>query len=149
MDTKKPTNAVRNVGTVRLTLSAGVANDLGTLKQSLKSLAERLGHPSCATGCDILHLHLEREFIADAIGGRVSVHPVALPQDPVPLRTVHVSAPNGALDSVENLSTAIERVVGKLGCGQCCSGFDILFQRELGVLGLDKELNVHGFGRFG
>jgi hypothetical protein len=43
-------------------MSAKVANDLGAL-QGLKSLAERMGHPACATACDILHLATEREFI--------------------------------------------------------------------------------------
>ena len=56
-------------GAVRLTMSARVANDLGALQEGLKSLAERLGHPSCATGCDILHLMLERDF---TLGGAVS-----------------------------------------------------------------------------
>ena len=55
-------------GTVRLTMSAKVAGDLGALQKGLKSLAERLGHPFCATGCDILHLGMEREFTFGGVG---------------------------------------------------------------------------------
>jgi hypothetical protein len=140
---------------MRLTLSADVASDLGALKASLKSLAERLGHPACATGCDILHLQMEREFSVRRVADKVELNPqplppkesVSLPQDPVP-RSVIVSVPNAAFNDIQQLSTAIERVVGKLGCAPCCSGFDILFQRELDMIALDGKLDAHGFGRF-
>src|SRR5262245_57533873 len=66
-------------GTVRMTMSAKVAGDLGALQKGLKSLAERLGHPSCATGCDILHLGAEREF---TFGG--GVNEAALNPQPLP-----------------------------------------------------------------
>lgn len=69
-------NITRRGGAVRLTLSAGVANDLGALKRSLKLVAERLGHPACATGCDILHMGLEQEF---SLGDAVQLNPQPLP----------------------------------------------------------------------
>src|SRR4029453_2006060 len=62
-----------------MTMSAKVAGDLGALQKALKSLAERLGHPACATGCDILHLAAEREF---TLGG--SINEVALNPQPLP-----------------------------------------------------------------
>ena len=143
-------------GAMRLTLSASVASDLGALKTSLKSLAEKLGHPNCATGCDILHLQLERDFSVGQRGGEVELNPqplpprwlgsgVSLPQDPVP---IHVTMPSEAFNDIKQLTTAVERVVGKLGCAPCCSGFDILFQRELDLIVLDKKLDASGFGRF-
>jgi hypothetical protein len=39
-------------------------------------------------------------------------------------------------------------VVGKRGCGPCCSGFDILFRRGFDLIAIDKNLNFQGFGRF-
>jgi hypothetical protein len=143
-------------GTVRLTMAARVANDLGALQKGLKSLAERLGHPQCATGCDILHLATEREF---TLGQDVALNPqplpprefgtgVQLPQDPIPVRSVTVSLPNAVTRDINALTKATAAVLGKLGCGQCCSGFDILFRRELDFLTVDEQLNVHGFGRY-
>jgi hypothetical protein len=146
----------RRGGAMRLTLSADVASDLGALKASLKSLAERAGHPACATGCDILHLEMEREFLARRVGDKVELSPqplppgaaVGLPQDPVPVRPITVSMPATAFNDINQLSSAIERVVLKLGCSPCCSGFDILFQQEQDMLALNGKLEVQGFGRF-
>lgn len=139
-------------GTVRLTMPAKVANELGALQAGLKSLADRLGHPSCATGCDILHLMLERDFILSesmALNAHAfPLHPVGLPQDPIPLRTITVSIPERVSNDIKGLTKAIETVVGKLGCSSCCSGFDILFQREIDMLAIDENLSVTGFGRF-
>ena len=61
--TPKPQSKSLRGGTVRLTLSAKVANDIGALRSGLKDLADRLGHSACATGCDVLHIGLEREFV--------------------------------------------------------------------------------------
>ena len=135
-------------GAMRLTLSAGVASNLSALQASLKSLAEQLGHTACATGCDILHLRLEREFSVRQRGEEVELNPQPLPPSEMPLRTVNVAMPNEAFNDIKQLNTAIERVVGKLGCPSCCSGFDILFQRELDIIVLDKKLEAHGFGLF-
>jgi hypothetical protein len=146
-------------GAVRLTMSARVANDLGALQEGLKSLAERLGHPNCATGCDILHLMLERDFTlggAVSRGEAVSLNPqpippgfeAALPQDPVPFRTVTVSIPERVNGDIAALTRAIAAVVDRLGCKPCCSGFDILFRRETDMLAFDEKLGVTGFGRF-
>jgi hypothetical protein len=140
-------------GAVRLTMSARVANDLGALQAGLKSLAERLGHPSCATGCDILHLMMEREF---TLGEAVSLNPqplpprhgIELPQDPIPLRTVTVSIPERVNGDIGALTKAIAAVVDRLGCKPCCSGFDILFRREIDMLAFDDKLAVTGYGRF-
>jgi hypothetical protein len=143
----------RQGGAIRLTLPAKVANDLGSLQKGLRSLAERLGHPSCATGCDILHLMAEREF---AINEQLQVAPLAagphpdpwLPSDPVPWRTVTVAVADKVMGNIESLTKTIGLVVDKLGCRPCCSGFDILFQRELDLIAVDEQLAVKGLGRF-
>jgi hypothetical protein len=143
---------------MRLTLSAVVANDLGMLKKSLKDLAERLGHPACATGCNWLHLNLERDFVARVDHGAVALNPQPLPPIekagvlPVPLpgpgSAVHVTAPGAVFDNIEHLGSSIEKVLGRLGCAACCSGFDIFFQRELDGFAFDAKLGMKGTGRF-
>jgi hypothetical protein len=144
----------RQGGAIRLSLPARVANDLGSLQKGLRSLAERLGHPNCATGCDILHLMLEREF---TVSERLEVSPMPaagplpdpwLPSDPIPWRTVTVAVPDKVNGDIEALTKTIGLVVDKLGCRACCSGFDILFRRELDLITVDEQLGVKGFGRF-
>ena len=138
-------------GAMRLTLQAGVANDLSALRKGLKDLAERLGHPACATGCNEFHLNLERDFVVQRNKAAVALNPQPLPplpQDPIPWKAVRVSMPGAAFDDINSLGTAIERVLGRLGCPSCCSGFDILFQRELDGFALDAKLDVRGTGRF-
>jgi hypothetical protein len=142
-------------GTVRLTMSAKVAGDLGALQKGLKSLAERLGHANCMTGCDITHLGMEREFTFGGVGQEVQLNlqplhrsePVEGPQ-PQPWRPVTVAIPDKVSRDINSLTEAAAIVLGKLGCPQYCSGFDIVFRREVDMLAIDETLNVNGFGRF-
>jgi len=126
----------------------------------LKDLAGRLGHPACATGCDLFHIGIEREFTMSS-ASELNPQPLppvsndmfaqvsrALPQDPVPARTVNVSVPAAVLGNIDNLNRVIGKVLGKLGCAACCSGFDIAFRRELDSITVDEQLNIHGFGNF-
>jgi hypothetical protein len=149
-------NITMRGGAVRVTMAARVAGDLGALQKGLKSLAERLGHPACATGCDILHLGMEREFSLGGPGDQVALNPQPLPPrefalavgpNPDPWQPVTVSIPDKVSRDINALTRATAAVLGKLGCGQCCSGFDILFRRELDMLAVDEKLNVQGFGR--
>src|SRR5215813_5298593 len=103
------TSIVRKGGAVRLTLPATVANDLPSLQRGLKSLADRLGHPACATGCDILHLMLEEEFGFD-------VDKVALNPQPLPPRErllaqsaglVTVTIPDAVNNDIDALTKAV------------------------------------------
>ncbi|MFY9609033.1 MAG: hypothetical protein WAU45_10535 [Blastocatellia bacterium] len=141
------TSITRRGGAVRLTLSAKVANDLGALQKSLKLVAERLGHPACATGCDILHMGLEQEF---ASGDTVSLNPQPLPPRGHGLDQargpITVTLPDKVSGNIDALTRAVGVVVGKLGCSACCSGFDILFRREINTLALDEKGGVARFG---
>ncbi len=139
-----PVKLARQGGAVRLTLSAKVANDIGALEQSLKSLAERLGHPSCATGCDTLFLQVERDF---TIGDDVALNPQPLPPR-AEIGTVHVAIPEKVNNNLKSIQKALATTLGKLGCQACCSGFDIIFQNELDLIAFDDKVNARGFGRF-
>jgi hypothetical protein len=147
----------RQGGAVRLTLSARAANDLDALQKSLKSLAERLGHPACATGCDSLFMQVEREFVLTeelqlhaAPQSQQVLHGVtrAAPQDPIPTGPVHVLISDRINNNIKSLQRAVGATLGKLGCPACCSGFDILFQRELDLIAIDDRFGAKGFGRF-
>ena len=147
------TTLLRRDAPMRLTLSASVASDLGALRMGLKDLAERLGCPECATGCNELHLLLERDFVVSRTKEVVALNPqplppIGLPQDPIPWKTVRVSAAHEVMDNIDALSSTLENVLGHLGCPACCSGFDILFQRELDGFIVDAEQNLRGTGRF-
>lgn len=141
------THITRKGGAVRLTLSAKVANDLGALQRSLKLVAERLGHPACATGCDILHLELEQEF---AFGDKVELNPQPLPPRSLGLdqnrNVITVTIPDKVSGNIDALTHAMGVVVGKLGCPSCCSGFDILFRREINTIALNEKGEVAHFG---
>src|SRR4029450_9512600 len=142
-------NITRKGGAVRLTLSAKVANDLGALQRSLRLVAERLGHPNCATGCDIFHLTLEEEFTLGGAGQEVALNPQPLPPQErfeQRLNTITVTIPDKVNGNIEALSRAVGTVVGKLGCSPCCSGFDILFRREINTMALDEKGGVARFG---
>jgi hypothetical protein len=141
------TNITRKGGAVRLTLSAKVANDLSALQRSLRLVAERLGHPACATGCDILHLKLEEEF---AVGDSVALNPQPLPPRSLSLeqrmQSITVTIPDNVSGNIDALTRAVGIVLDQLGCSACCSGFDILFRREFNTIALNERGEVARFG---
>ena len=139
-------------GPVRLTMPARVANDLDGLQRALADLAERMGHPACATGCDTLFLQLEREF---GVSVASELNPQPLPPGPPEFvlearaaKRVEVSVAPAVSENLESLQRAIAITLDKLGCGACCSGFDITFRRELDLIAIDENLEAQGFGRF-
>jgi hypothetical protein len=140
-------------GAVRLTIPAKVAFNLDELTAVLKKAAERLGHPACATGCDVFQILQEREFVAT---DKAELNPQPLPPRTQLLKTpdpdgdpaLTVTIPAKVSGDINNLTKAVSLALGKLGCPTCCSGFDILFRRETDMLAIDEKLNVAGFGRF-
>ncbi len=98
------------------------------LQRGLRSHRRRLDHSACATGCDILHLGLEREF---SLSEEVGLNPQPLPpreldtrlgHASVADRTVVVSIPEKVNNNIEGLTSVVAAVVDKLGCKACCSG---------------------------
>lgn len=133
--------AVRQGGTVRITVPATVASDLGSFQKTIGMIAERLGCPRCASGIDCA-FHLERDWV---INERLEASAVSLPSDPVPWRSVSATLPRNVSYDLNKLQKAVANIAGRLGCQACCSGFDILFRNELDFI-IDENLNVLGRG---
>jgi len=148
MPTTNKTSIARKGGAIRLTLPAKVANDFKLLDRSLRALAEDLGHPECQTGCDYFFVNLQREFTVR--GDDVALNPQPLPPRDLGLAesrgTVTVTIPDKVSGNIDSLIRATGVVLGKLGCSACCSGFDILFRREINSLALDEKGGVARFG---
>jgi hypothetical protein len=140
------TTITRRGGAIRLTVPVKVANDLGSLQAALKGLADRLGHPMCFTGCDIFHVGEEREFVINEASGfsaQISTRSARFDRS---RGTVTVTVPDKVNDNIDLLNRAVGSVLGKLGCDACCSGFDILFQREINTMAMDERGGVARFG---
>lgn len=138
-------------GSVRLTMPAHVANDLDRLQDALGRLAERMGHPQCASGCDTLFLEVEREFRV-SIEGELNPQPIppgiGLSRDSTRAGSVEVSLPERVSWDIRSLHRAVALTLEKLGCATCSSGFDIAFRREMDRISISEDLDVQGFGRF-
>jgi hypothetical protein len=157
-------SAVRHGGAVRISMPAKVANDLGQLQQVFVQLADRFGHSACYTGCDVLFAHTIRELhvredlnvvpLVELPGGAsLPSDPIpVLPSDPVPAKARSATVPiaiNDEINSnIDRLVESVGLVANRLGCGDCHSGFDVLYHRQLDLIGFDKAMNVFGFGRF-
>jgi hypothetical protein len=146
---------VKNVnGAVRITLPVSVANDLGKLQEGLGVIAAQMGCPQCCSGVD-LSFQLEREAILNeklelessllrrsSIGaGTVELKGLAQTDRPV-----SVVIPAKVSYDIGSLQESLARVVDRLGCQACCSGFDITFIHEREFL-LDQDLNIHAIAR--
>lgn len=142
----EPAKAGRSV---RVSVPASVAGNFKQLAASMKDIATRLGHPACFTGCDIFQFQLEREFVMTRAA---EINPQPLPPrlpgpgDAAP--DVVVTLTSGTNNNLDSIIKATKTALGKLGCPNCCSGFDILFRRELDMLAINDNLEVQGFGRF-
>jgi hypothetical protein len=117
-------------GTVRITLPAKVASDLPSFQRSLAVLAKRLGCPTCFSGFNCT-FQLERDFV---INDRMEMSTVSspLPQDPVPERHVTATLASGVSHDLAKIQETVARIARKLGCGACCSGFDITLRMGQG-----------------
>jgi len=69
---------------------------------------------------------------------------VNLPQDPVPFREVRVHAPAEVVYDLKKVQEILPKVLGRLGCPTCCSGFDIRFLVERDLVVDPRSLDVRG-----
>ena len=64
--------------------------------------------------------------------------------DPLPWatgRTIRVTVPHDVHFNIEKMQRIQKDILGRLGCGACCSGWDIRFDIERSFL-VDAQLNV-------
>jgi hypothetical protein len=143
---KQPT--ARAHGAVRISLPAHIANDSIKLKQSIHSIVERVGCPTCFSGADC-RFQAERDFVVDSEGELAirNLHP-----NPSPWRatdansTVTVALGKTVQFDIEKVFQAVDKVNGLLGCPGCHSGFDIQYQNEVTTIGISDELQAVRYG---
>lgn len=127
--------------TIRVSIPAAVAYDLGSLKKGIKSLMDRLGHPECFSGVNC-GFQLERDFVIDE---RLKVHAIARTNvaDAPAVNPVSASLPGKVSYNIDLVMESIANIADRLGCGACCSGFDIFFAQEQHLL-LNNEAQIVG-----
>lgn len=131
-------------GTVRVSLPARIAYNPDALKKSLGSLMERLGCPHCFSGADCL-FNFERDFVVDP---QEKLNAVALNPQPLPPResTAIVSLNRNIRYDINKVFKAVDSVINTLGPCPCHSGFDVLYQNELPVIGVNERGEAMQFG---
>ena len=139
---------IRARGTVRVSIPAKLAYDPKALKKSIGTLMERLGCSKCFSGANCLFT-AERDFVFDP-GGSISspLSAVALNPQPLPPReTLAIAslAPGNRYD-INKVFKAVDSVIRALGACPCHSGFDVLYQNELPVIGIDENGAAEQFG---
>jgi hypothetical protein len=133
-------------GTVRVTLPASVAYSPDLLKKSIQKLMGRLGCLTCFSGANCL-FQVERDFVVDAKAGaleRVALNPQPLP--PGERSIAHVALASGARFDINKVFKAVDSVINTLGSCPCHSGFDVLYQNEIRMIGINEKLEAQQFG---
>lgn len=136
-------------GTVRVTLPAKVAYEPEALKRTIGGILGRLGCPTCFSGLDC-HFTNERDFIVDPAGS-IAFHARAVtseinPQPLPPVAEVRVSLASGVRYNIDSVFKAVDAVIGFIGACPCHSGFDVLYQNEITVIGINNEGVAQQFG---
>jgi hypothetical protein len=132
---------IRARGTVRVSIPAKLAYDPKALKKTIGNLMERLGCPKCFSGANCLFT-AERDFVFDP-GGAVALNPQPLP----PREAMAVaSLSHGNRYDIDKVFKAVDNVIRTLGACPCHSGFDVLYQNEIPVIGIDENGGAKQFG---
>lgn len=131
-------------GTVRISFPATAITDLGAFQRTLANVVEKLGCPKCASGLDC-SFEMERNLV---VNERLEfTSSPNLPSDPLPwklARAVSVTLPYSVNYDLAKIQEVTAKVFGRLGCGECHSGFNILLQQELAFFA-DEQLNIHSY----
>ena len=139
-------SSVRLRGPVRITMPAAVAYDLKALQKGIAALVERMGCRTCFSGADCT-FQTERDLvISEKLEVSPSARHFAPDLDGDPAHRVTVNLAQEVRFDLAKVQAAVERVVGKLGCPACCSGFDVAFQEEAQILTVGKDLDVQTLG---
>ncbi|MGA7305455.1 MAG: hypothetical protein WBW88_11295 [Rhodothermales bacterium] len=124
--------------TVRVSIPAKVAYNLDSLNKGIANLMDRLGHPQCFSGVNCGFM-LEREFVIDE---RAKISAISRADAPA-VNPVSAKLPGKVGYNLELVQKSVASIVDRLGCGSCCSGFDIFFDQELNFL-LGNDAKVLG-----
>ena len=115
---------------VRITIPAKVAYDLEAFQKSIASLVEELGCRACFSGADCT-FQLERNYL---INENLNINSFAAPSgipDVSPAHDVSVTMSAKVGYDLGKIKKVVASIADRLGCGACCSGFDILFKNQL------------------
>jgi len=143
------TPAPKPLGTVRISLPASVAFNLGTLQSTIQTVLGKLGCPTCFSGADCQFVQ-ERDFIVDSpAAGGITVSVGETSTAPTQRNTAMIGFGGAASTSITSVMQAIANVSGVLGCAACHSGFDVSFVNEVILLGVTQSLTVQKYGVLG
>jgi len=134
---------IRAHGSIRVSLPAKVAYNPDALKKTIGGLLEQLGCPSCFSGADCF-FSFERDYVVNPqnVLSAVELNPQPLPPRVTP---VTASLSRGIRFDINKVFKAVDQVIGALGPCPCHSGFDVLYQNEIPVLGVNEQ-GVQQFG---
>jgi len=126
---------VRAHGSIRVSLPAKIAYNPDALKKTIGGLLEKLGCPTCFSGADCF-FQFERDYVVDPQGvfSSVELNPQPLPPSPVT-----ASLSRGVRFDINKVFRAVDQVIGSLGPCPCHSGFDVLYQNEITVIGVNEQ----------
>lgn len=127
-----------HVTPVRVSMPASVAADIGSLKEAVGSILDKLGCPKCCSGHDI-HLDLQRDMIFRDISEVAMPRAAAEHQLRATVNTVAMSPDAGA--RIDNVFAGIERMAKFSGHDACCSGRNLRLLIEQNFV-LDEKLNI-------
>ena len=141
-----PVEKVLHKGPVRITVPVSVAYNLEKFQKSLANIAERLGCLACFSGADCT-FQLERDFLLDdRLGVATAVARRGAVTDVGPAVTARI--PMEVSGNLKLLQRAVASIAGKVGCPQCTSGWDIIFQQELKRVN-PARVKINAEGRIG
>lgn len=137
----------RSRGPVRISLPASVAYNADALKRTISTIVGQLGCRTCFSGADC-HFQMERDLAINEEGIATA--------SPTASRTIHrplvasdvvVGFQGKAAFNLENVFTAVDRIIGQMGgCPGCHSGRDVSYLSEVSLVGVTEDLQVQQFG---
>lgn len=112
--------------TVRVSIPASVAYDIGSLKKSMAGILDKLGCRACCSGFDIFLEHQREGLFGKSLRENATVgFSRALPSD-----ALQIGVSPAAVSSLEDVESLIEKIGGLGGHPACMSGRDWRFSLE-------------------
>lgn len=130
---------------VRVSIPAAIAADIGSLKKAVGGVLDKLGCPACCSGHDIL-FELQREIVlkdklsdrAQVFASNSTLRKTGAWRD---IPTIRVGIAPTAVNKIDGVYAAIERIAELSGHAACATGCDLRLQMER-VLVMDERLGI-------